>query len=233
MDQSNNIDEVLKSLRERFAHLTAKDLRGKIKELYAESNAPKKSKYHHVQLELDEILSKIKDIPKATFTKLAKDAWDRKYPGGRESRLSNYAEFLKEKLPELRQQNPQSSHPERIKQAAILWEQYKQEKSEKGESEVTKETMDIEDEVTTEKPVKPKNKRSKNKKETPTQANQPSSIEVISDDNASAKKIRTEGKPRRLLRSNTPILPTSSSIPTPDSMMDFPPLTQPHDSFMT
>lgn len=228
MDQSNDIDEVLKSLRERFSHLTAKEIRGKIKETFAESNAPKKSKYHQVQLDLDDSLSKIKDIPKATFTKLAKDAWDRKYPDGRESRLSSYAEFLKEKLPELRRQNPQSSHPERIKQAAILWDQYKKEQ---GGSEVTKDTMDIEDEVTTQ--VKPKSKRSKNKKETlaTTHANQSPSMEVISEDNASAKKIRTEGKPRRVLRSNTPILPTSSYIP--DSMMDFPPLTQPHDSFMT
>jgi hypothetical protein len=222
MAGNQDIDAVLQGLKQKFSHLSTKDIRAKIKEAFSVNNVPKKSKYHQVQLDLDNILSKIKDIPKTTFLKMAKDAWQKKYPEGREGRSNDYATFLSNNLKELRKQNPQSTHSERIKQAAILWEQYKIEhKIESHEDDKNEDEMDIVEEMP-ESTKKQKIKRSKNNKHptNPVLAHNTHLSPNISEDEKTLseriKKARLET--RRTLRSNL-----TSNLYVPDSI-DFPPL---------
>jgi hypothetical protein len=120
----NSLKGALEEVRQKFQNISSKELKHSIKEVFDTNE--NKTKYGYIEPLLDDILSKVTDITKTHFTKLAKDAWHRKYPEGRNKKSNAYLDFLKVELPKLKAKYPGFTNSERMKQASILWKHEKE-----------------------------------------------------------------------------------------------------------
>lgn len=125
----NTLKSALEEVRQKFQNISPKELKHSIKEVFDTNE--NKTKYGYIEPLLDNVLSQVSDITKTHFIKLAKDAWHRKYPEGRNKRSNAYLEFLKVELPKLKAKYPGFTNAERMKQASMLWKHEKEQRQNK------------------------------------------------------------------------------------------------------
>lgn len=146
----DDLKGAIEDMSKKF-NVSSKEVKSLLKEIVEKNEH--KTKFGYIEPLLDNVLSQVKDITKSQFAKMAKEAWERKYPDGRNKRSNAYVEFLRVELPKLKEQYPGLTYAERMKQASILW---KYEKEKLGNATTQDTTMTTKD--TTSISLNPKRK---------------------------------------------------------------------------
>ncbi|NBP58254.1 hypothetical protein EBU71_17295 [bacterium] len=118
-----SLQEALEEVRSKFSSVSVKEFKDECKKVLGEKT--RRHKFDELEKKIDEVLSGIADIPEATFVKLAKKAWNRKYPEGREAKSNEYSVYLKTELPRLKVLYPTEKSGELVRRAAKAWQEQK------------------------------------------------------------------------------------------------------------
>jgi hypothetical protein len=116
---SSSVQIALQEVLTKFPNMDMTDLQRELKGKEKE----RKMKYDGIAADLDVLLAKSGDVPIARFVKLAKEAWERKYPEGREKThaKTSYQGFLGEVMKEIKQRHPNMVHQEVMRLAGEMW----------------------------------------------------------------------------------------------------------------